>query len=113
MEVYSHIPMEVPSDWPEAERECYLSLQAAHKHLVNCLKCGSFVSEECPTKVLLNEELGFLFVATNRGNVKQYLWPLQSPTNPNPPLVFTQQVSCTRLISLFLDAKYTFLYAVS
>jgi hypothetical protein len=52
-------------------------------------------------------------VATNRGNLKQYLWPLQSPTNPNPPAVFTQQVSCTRLISLFLDAKYTFLYAVS
>lgn len=62
---------------------------------------------------MLNEELGFLFVATNRGNVKEYLWPLQSPTNPNPPAVFTQQVSSARIISLALDAKYTFLYAIS
>jgi hypothetical protein len=55
MEVYSHVPMEIPADWPEAERECYLSLQSSHRHLVNRIKCGSFLGDEWPTRVLLNE----------------------------------------------------------
>lgn len=88
-------------------------MQAAHRHLSNRLRCGSFLAEEVPTRVLLSEELGFLFVATNRGNVKQYLWPLQSPTNPNPPSVLTQQVSAHRLIGLALDANYSCLYATA
>ncbi len=66
-----------------------------------------------PTKLLLSEALGFLLVATNRGNVKQYLWPLPEPTNPNPPEVLNHQVSSHRILSLFLDAKLTNLYVVS
>jgi hypothetical protein len=62
---------------------------------------------------LLNEELGFLFVSTSKGNVKQYLWPLQSPSNPNPPSVLTQQVCSARIITIALDAKYTYLYSIS
>ncbi len=44
--------------------------------------------------------------------MKQYLWPLQSPTNPNPPIVFSQQVSSHRILNIFLDAKLVNLYAV-
>ena len=65
------------------------------------------------TNILLTEELGFLLVATNKGRVKEYLWPIQEPTNPNPPDVFSVQVSSSRIISIFLDAKLTNLYVVS
>ena len=45
--------------------------------------------------------------------MKQYLWPLQSPTNPNPPAVASQQVCSTRILNMFLDAKLVNLYVVS
>lgn len=64
------------------------------------------------TAILLSEELGFFFVATNKGNVKQYLWPLQLPTNPNPPEVFVQQISSHKILSLSIDAKLTHLYVI-
>ena len=41
------------------------------------------------------------------------MWPIQEPTNPNPPDDFTVQVSSSKILSLFLDAKLTNLYAVS
>ena len=44
IELYSHVPIEINPDWPEGERECYLSLQNSHKHLINRIKCGSFLS---------------------------------------------------------------------
>lgn len=88
-------------------------MQSINKHLVNRVKDTSFIEGESPTKILLNEKLGFLFASTNKGNIKQYLWPLQSPTNPNPPEVLSQQISSNKIISIDLDAKYTYLYAVS
>ena len=63
--------------------------------------------------MLLAEELGFLIVGTNKGNAKQYLWPIQEPTNPNPPEVLTTQISSHKILSLFLDAKLTNIYALS
>jgi hypothetical protein len=62
--------------------------------------------------LILTEELGFILISTSRGNVKQYLWPLQRPTNPNPPEVTTQQVSSHRILNIFLDAKLVYLYVV-
>ena len=52
-------------------------------------------------------------IATAKGNIKQYLWPLQPPTNPSPPEVFTQHVSSHKIISLKLDVRLTSLYALS
>jgi hypothetical protein len=73
----------------------------------------SFEKEEMATNILLSEEFGFLLVATNKGNIKQFLWPLQDPSNPNPPEVLTQQVSSHKILSISIDAKLTNLYVIS
>ena len=75
--------------------------------------CKSFGKDQVATSLLLAEELGFLIVGTNKGNLKQYLWPIQEPTNPNPPEVLTTQISSHKILSLFLDAKLTNIYALS
>ena len=64
------------------------------------------------TCLLVVEELGFLLVGTNKGNIKQFLWPLQEPTNPNAPDSFTTQVSSSKILSIFLDAKLSNIYVV-
>jgi len=41
------------------------------------------------------------------------MWPLQPPTNPNPPEVLTQQIASQRILSFHLDARYSSLYVIA
>ena len=61
---------------------------------------------------MLSEDLGFLFVGTDKGRVKQYIHPLPAPTDSAAPEVLSQQVTNCQIIGLFLDANSCFLYGV-
>lgn len=73
----------------------------------------SSLVHEFPTDILLNNEIGFLFISTSKGNIKEYIWPLQEAINLGHSDVFIQQVSSQKIISIFMDARFTNLYAIS
>jgi len=64
-------------------------LAGQHRHLAN-KKDGinniiGNIHDEYPINVLISKELGFLFVTTNKSNIREYIWPLSEPLNSSEP----------------------------